>query len=436
MFTRFQPVYRESVPPPNLPSIPSQSTAGVGGVSSDNALASMSFQLLPSQMTQAQQIGPASPVAVATPSVNSTATTQNPERRSSDLNTSIGAFARDRRASSTGATVAMSPMAAAVPEAAAGSSPVPDVAMASLAETANSVGMSLEQLATTLRSHSNLAQVLNSSTGANYKTRQELAMMFYQNECRSLYEKVMLEAGFSPEEAREGSQTHTAFSLEAYQVEGQRLESVVQRSTRRESSTSREGARRESQHHQDSQGQQQAQVPTRDEERGSPHSHHSMCIFVVVIWSLSPVTLDPNSPPKATPRKETLPLRRTQPRSPEKPSPLPTGDPEASLPRVRARLGHTSGTSRGLTSKAPARERTSTGSDPPAPFPPRDSEEPRPRVKARLGSKGESSRQATNKPTVKARTETIYVVVCFPQRRTRHVPRNHLKLKKIRQPIV
>lgn len=56
---------------------------------------------------------------------------------------------------------------------------------------------------------------------------QELALAFYSNEIKVLYERVLLQAGFPPENARAGSPDHLDFAWKAWQQEGQRLRKLM-----------------------------------------------------------------------------------------------------------------------------------------------------------------------------------------------------------------
>ena len=100
------------------------------------------------------------------------------------------------------------------------------VAVASLSQTAANVGMTLEQLAWALQTHTTLAQVMLSGP-TQFQTPKDLALVFFENECKTLYQKVMLQSGFSPAEAQPGSKTHLEFAWEAWQAEGQRLRQQI-----------------------------------------------------------------------------------------------------------------------------------------------------------------------------------------------------------------
>lgn len=99
------------------------------------------------------------------------------------------------------------------------------VAIASLSATAQSIGLSLEQLAVALSSSSNLVKVLSNNSGN--EQQQELALRLYRNESRALYQRCMLLAGFRPEDAEESSTAHLQFAFSAWQMEGKRLQELM-----------------------------------------------------------------------------------------------------------------------------------------------------------------------------------------------------------------
>jgi hypothetical protein len=99
------------------------------------------------------------------------------------------------------------------------------VAVASLSATAQSVGLSLEQLAVALSSSSNLVKVLSNNSGS--EQQQELALRLFRNESRALYQRCMLLAGFRPDDAEEKSQSHLQFAFSAWQMEGKRLQDLM-----------------------------------------------------------------------------------------------------------------------------------------------------------------------------------------------------------------
>lgn len=106
------------------------------------------------------------------------------------------------------------------------------VAILSLSQTASSVGMSLEQLALALKGSNSLAKVLISSSTVS-PSQQELAVALYQSENRALYQRAMLMAGYTPEVAHnESSSHHLQVALTAWQLEGQRLQALLNGSSR------------------------------------------------------------------------------------------------------------------------------------------------------------------------------------------------------------
>ena len=105
------------------------------------------------------------------------------------------------------------------------------VAVASLTATAQSVGMTLEQLAVSLGSSpSNLAKVLTSLNSNNADTMAKqlnLALNLFQAESRALYSRCMLLAGIPQNQCQESSPTHLQFALNAWQMEGKRLKDLL-----------------------------------------------------------------------------------------------------------------------------------------------------------------------------------------------------------------
>ena len=103
------------------------------------------------------------------------------------------------------------------------------VTIASLNQSAASVGMSLEQLAMALRSSNNLVQILQSARGsAPTQAQQDLAVSLYQSENRSLYERSMLRAGYPSEIAQDKrSPQYLQMAFSAWQAEGERLQALM-----------------------------------------------------------------------------------------------------------------------------------------------------------------------------------------------------------------
>eukprot|EP00977_Amphora_coffeiformis_P002267 scaffold426_cov219-Amphora_coffeaeformis.AAC.29 len=107
------------------------------------------------------------------------------------------------------------------------------VAMRSLTNTAQSVGLSLEQLALALSSTRNLAQVVlgndeDGSPSEQKKKKQELALQLYQHEVRPVYSRCMMLAGFNSEMTSETSKEYLKFAWKAWQKEGRRLRDLLE----------------------------------------------------------------------------------------------------------------------------------------------------------------------------------------------------------------
>lgn len=101
---------------------------------------------------------------------------------------------------------------------------VSGVAMSSLSSTASKLGMSLEQLALTLSSTPNLLQALGGSNDPDIK--QELALNLFKTESRALLQKCMLLAGYDGSEVHESSATNLKLAINAWELEGARLDSM------------------------------------------------------------------------------------------------------------------------------------------------------------------------------------------------------------------
>ena len=118
-------------------------------------------------------------------------------------------------------------------QSASGNANISGVAMRSLNNTAQSVGMSLEQLALALSSTRNLAQIVlgnedEGSASEQKKKKQELALQLYQHEARPVYARCMLLAGFKSEMTSETSKEYLKFSWKAWQKEGRRLRDLLE----------------------------------------------------------------------------------------------------------------------------------------------------------------------------------------------------------------
>jgi hypothetical protein len=105
------------------------------------------------------------------------------------------------------------------------------VAISSLTQSAQAVGMSLEQLAMTLASNpGRLAKVMSEASNANSESMQkkhEVALSLYETECRSMYSKCMLMAGIDPRLCQPNTASYLQFALKAWQAEGKRLHDMM-----------------------------------------------------------------------------------------------------------------------------------------------------------------------------------------------------------------
>lgn len=103
------------------------------------------------------------------------------------------------------------------------------VAVSSLNSSAQSVGLTLEQLALALSSNTrNLAKlVAETRSGKSMAKQQELALNLHETEAKALYTRCMLMAGIDVGLAQPGTPTYTSFALKAWQAEGERLQGLV-----------------------------------------------------------------------------------------------------------------------------------------------------------------------------------------------------------------
>jgi hypothetical protein len=97
--------------------------------------------------------------------------------------------------------------------------------VSSLSSTAAGIGMSLEQLALSLSSTTNLMRVLLSCN--NSVAREDLALNMFQAESLALLQKCMLLAGFEGSEAIDDSETNIQLAIKSWELEGARLEQLV-----------------------------------------------------------------------------------------------------------------------------------------------------------------------------------------------------------------
>ena len=97
------------------------------------------------------------------------------------------------------------------------------VAITSLSHTAASLGMTLEQLALTLRCRNDLSKIIDSGPTIT-KQQKQLALSLYETEIRSTYQRAMLLAGYKPEIVQnEQSPEYVQFMIDAWHMEGVRL---------------------------------------------------------------------------------------------------------------------------------------------------------------------------------------------------------------------
>ncbi|GKY98645.1 hypothetical protein MPSEU_000821100 [Mayamaea pseudoterrestris] len=109
-------------------------------------------------------------------------------------------------------------------------SPHPDppsgVALATFHSIAQSLGMSMEQLALALSSSDNLLQALSTDEKEKRRKQMELACNLYTNELQALIQRCMLLAGYTIERAQEGTPCNLEFSVLAWKQEGERLKAI------------------------------------------------------------------------------------------------------------------------------------------------------------------------------------------------------------------
>lgn len=98
-------------------------------------------------------------------------------------------------------------------------------AIESLTLTAQSVGLSIEQLAAALSSSPNL-KALSADTG-NVASQRELALSLYRTESLALYRRCMLLAGFESDAIEEQAPEYLQFAFRAWQEEGRRLQDLM-----------------------------------------------------------------------------------------------------------------------------------------------------------------------------------------------------------------
>jgi len=99
-------------------------------------------------------------------------------------------------------------------------------AIESLTLTAQSVGLSIEQLAAALSTSPNLKS-LSLTDKNNTESQKDLALSLYRTESLALYRRCMLLAGFNPGAIEEDSPEYLQFAFKAWQEEGKRLQDLL-----------------------------------------------------------------------------------------------------------------------------------------------------------------------------------------------------------------
>ena len=112
------------------------------------------------------------------------------------------------------------------------------VALSSLAATAQSIGLTLDQLALTLTSNTNsLSKLVAEVRNGNSEIKQEqMALDLHRADMKGLYTKCLLVAGVDSSLAEQNTPTYVKFALKAWEAEGKRLRRL-QDAIRREKGT-------------------------------------------------------------------------------------------------------------------------------------------------------------------------------------------------------
>eukprot|EP00531_Pseudo-nitzschia_arenysensis_P020823 CAMPEP_0116147434 /NCGR_PEP_ID=MMETSP0329-20121206/17752_1 /TAXON_ID=697910 /ORGANISM="Pseudo-nitzschia arenysensis, Strain B593" /LENGTH=576 /DNA_ID=CAMNT_0003643361 /DNA_START=193 /DNA_END=1920 /DNA_ORIENTATION=- len=102
------------------------------------------------------------------------------------------------------------------------------VALSSLTATAQSVGLSLDQLALTLTSNtSSLSKLVAEVRSGDSEIKQEqMALDLYRSDVKGLYTKCLLLAGVDATLTDQNTPTYIKFALKAWEVEGKRLRNL------------------------------------------------------------------------------------------------------------------------------------------------------------------------------------------------------------------
>jgi hypothetical protein len=102
------------------------------------------------------------------------------------------------------------------------------MALSSLAATAQSVGLTLDQLALSLSSNTNsLSKLVAEVRSGDSELKQEqMALDLYRTDVKGLYTKCMLVAGFDASLVEQNTTTYIKFATKAWEEEGKRLRSL------------------------------------------------------------------------------------------------------------------------------------------------------------------------------------------------------------------
>ena len=114
------------------------------------------------------------------------------------------------------------------------------VALSSLGATAQSVGISLDQLALTLSSNTTSLSKLIAEvrSGDSEIKKEQMAIDLFQADVKGLYTKSLLVAGVDASLAEQNTPTYIKFATKAWEAEGKRLRSLQHSSSRGKSTKS------------------------------------------------------------------------------------------------------------------------------------------------------------------------------------------------------
>lgn len=159
------------------------------------------------------------------------------------------------------------------------------VALSSLAATAQSVGLSLDQLALTLSSNTtSLSKLVAEVRSGDSEIKQEqMALDIYQADVKGLYSKCLLVAGVDASLAEQNTPTYVKFAMKAWEAEGKRLRSLQETITRGKqtksvtiasSSRQRQVAPSSRQRDKDSENKENPNASNSDGENQNQNSEH------------------------------------------------------------------------------------------------------------------------------------------------------------------